>query len=284
MIKFPQHWRQCFRDYVIYDRKFLDRKLLAVGLALVFTGLNFSIQTPPSAAQSISERLRRLLTGQSRRADNNRPRGAASRGGCRSDKPLTALVPMLREGKEAPLFVGSTTEAHPTLWFYLPYALTPNHPAELRIEEPDPEDNQFTIQRTILTLKQAQPGVMRIQLPKTEAPLPFNQIVHWKFVVRCDEKDTSVNQFVDISMIRLKTEPKLLQGILLAPPIERSKRYMQAGIWNEALTIMANLRLQQPKDGTIEKEWQSLLKTAGLDEVATQPLNTCCEVPLREKP
>ncbi|MGI0494435.1 DUF928 domain-containing protein [Alkalinema pantanalense CENA528] len=273
MAKLLQHWRQSS----------CNRRFLSVGMVLLLTGLNVGVYTPPSTAQSVPERLWRLLTGQSRRADNNRPRGAASRGGCRSDQPLMALVPMLREGQETPLFVGSTTEAYPTFWFYLPYPLTPAHSAELRVEEPDPEDERYTVQRTVLTLQQAQPGIIHLQLPKTESPLAINQLVHWKFVVKCDEKDTSMNQFVDFAMIRLKTDPTLFQEILLKPPIERSKRYLQAGIWNDALTTLGALRLQQPQNSAVEKEWHSLLKTAGLEDVATQPLNSCCQVPLREK-
>ncbi|NJR66226.1 MAG: DUF928 domain-containing protein [Leptolyngbyaceae cyanobacterium CRU_2_3] len=60
-------------------------------------------------------------------APGGRQRGGGSRGDCPLiTQPLTALAPETVAGAVG----GLTTEDHPTFWFYVPYALTDEHPAE----------------------------------------------------------------------------------------------------------------------------------------------------------
>lgn len=254
--------------------KALQRVVMGV-LALYF--LESALFASPSYA--FLDRLRRLFSGQSAGPSSDRARGGSTRSGaCRSEEPLISLMPVLRDDKGNQIVAGSTSSDHPTFWFYLPYSLTPNRPAELVVEEPDPQDSRYTQQRSIVRLTQAQPGVISIRLPKTEAPLAYDRFYSWKFVVHCNPLDSSENQFVDVSMVRLTMPPSLAAQLEKRSDLDKAKLYLNAGFWDESITILGNLRRQDPKNPTIEAAWKNLLKTINLEDISAQPVDRCCEV------
>jgi hypothetical protein len=171
--------------------------------------------------------------------------------------------------------VSTTTAEYPTLWFYLPYAITSDRPAELRREDPDPVDQNYVQQRTVLRLTNAPAGVIGVRLPATEAPLGINQSYHWTFVVLCDRQDTSTNQFVSGEIVRLTAQSNLMQQIRQTG--QRSHLYTQAGLWEDAITTLADLKRRSPNDSQLTAEWTNLLKTVGLEAIATKPIVKCCE-------
>ena len=108
-----------------------------------------------------------------------RQRGGASRGQCPVvGKPLTALVPATqktlgaRQGSSPALGTlesvwGLTVAERPTLWFYVPYTLTPKLPIEFVLQDEQGND----VYQTSFTSSQTPPGIVRFRLPSTAAPL-----------------------------------------------------------------------------------------------------------------
>jgi Domain of Unknown Function (DUF928) len=178
--------------------------------------------------------------------------------------PLTALIPAEQTSEGNPIVLGTTTLEYPTLWFYVPYAITPDRPAELRREDPDPTDQAYSQQRTVLRLTNAPAGVIGLRLPPTEPPLAINQFYNWIFVVQCDPQDASTNQFVAGSIVRLAMTANLSQQVATSAPNRRSQFYAEAGIWQEAIAGLAELRRRSPNDSSLAAEWANLLQSAGL--------------------
>ncbi|WP_210407399.1 DUF928 domain-containing protein, partial [Hydrocoleum sp. CS-953] len=56
------------------------------------------------------------------------------------------------------------------------------------------------------------------------------------------------------------------------PESDRWLIYSEAGIWYEALVTLAELIRSNPNDVKFTSEWQNLLNSVGLNEVATEPL------------
>ncbi|NJR49966.1 MAG: DUF928 domain-containing protein [Leptolyngbyaceae cyanobacterium CSU_1_3] len=254
----------------------LSMSLLALTIALPFWTVS------PVQAQSSSSFARRLRTIFSRPPSSpatNRPRGASIRSGtCQAtNPPLTALIPVEQTLEGNPIVLGTTTSEYPTLWFYLPYAITPDRPAELRREDPDPTDQASVQQRTVLRLTGAPAGVIGLRLPPTEPPLAINQFYNWIFVVRCDPQDASTNQFVAGSIVRLAVTANLSQQVARSDPNRRSQFYAEAGIWQEAIAALVELRRRSPNDSNLAAEWANLLQSADLNTIVSKPIVECCE-------
>ena len=200
-----------------------------------------------------------------------RPRGPFKRGGnCPlTTLPITPLMPNYRASNGRPLALSATAAATPTLWLYLPYALTPDRPAELRQETPDPNDPNYRQQTTVLRLDNVPAGIVGVRSP---IALAANQRIDWQLVVLCDAKDASTNQFVTWSMVRLPLPLELFNQLQPLPPRERSRLYANAGLWSDAVTTLADRRRQVPDDPALLADWQALLSGNNLADLTGQPI------------
>jgi hypothetical protein len=53
--------------------------------------------------------------------------------------------------------------------------------------------------------------------------------------------------------------------------------YAQAEIWQETISILAQLRHDRPTDTAVTEAWKELIDSVELDEaIATAPLLDCC--------
>lgn len=200
-------------------------------------------------------------------SDTGRPRrrsGGASRG-CEqvSGKPvLTALVPEMS--------AGLTLSQSPTFWFYLPQTLTANQSAEFVLK--DEEDQE--IYKTKLSGADMPPGIINLRLPSTVA-LKADSNYHWYFVVYCSSQNQ--NRFIYANgLIRRVERPDLEKQLQSAPQEEHSRLYTAEGIWYDALNSLGDRLLVSPQDDKLKQDWTSLLQSVGLENLASEPLSSCC--------
>lgn len=207
-----------------------------------------------------------------------RRRGAAGRK-CALAQPLTALVPAteqsLGEGKVNYVW-GKTSAEYPTFWFYVPDTHTSLNSVEFVLQ--DEQDND--LYRTRVSLPKA-PGVVSLQLPSTATPLKVNQKYHWFFKiageVSCDRQNPSLfKDSVEGWVQRVKPDPTFISQLEAATPQQRVVLYARNGFWYDALTTLAELRLMQPGDANFKADWNGLLQSVGLSNVAAQPIVRCC--------
>ncbi len=211
-------------------------------------------------------------------AHPGRRQSGASRGGqCPAvDEPLTALVPTTKrtlDKSSSPLNTyqsagGLTVANYPSLWFYNPYALTSKIPLEFVLED---EQGNY-IYKTSFTASGTPPGILRVGLPSTLNPLVIGKMYHWYFLVNCTP-DAPVS--VDGWIQRVATTANLNQ-IEQEKPQQQIVDYATKGIWYNALTILAEQRLANPKNALTNQGWTSLLRSIGLDAIASVPLSRCC--------
>jgi hypothetical protein len=160
---------------------------------------------------------------------------------------------------------GLTTAARPTFWFYVPYS--GNLPATFVLQDADEND----VLRQNLSLP-SQPGVVAVKMPATTPPLQEGKLYHWYFKVYCDAKKSSSPVFVEGGIQRVALSRAIAHQLTTASPQQKVDLYAAKGIWYDALTLLADLRLANPTDPSYQATWAKLLRSVNLGDVAAAPL------------
>ncbi|MCP6761365.1 MAG: DUF928 domain-containing protein [Fischerella sp. CENA71] len=196
----------------------------------------------------------------SRRGRPNNRVGTGSRGDCPSlDLLTTALIPEKN--------VGLTIDEHPSFWFFVPYRQkeTPIGEFVLQNEADNP------IYKTNFTLPNT-PGVVKLTVPPT-VTLELNQNYQWYFKLYCSQQKLPNPIFVRGWVQKIAIQPNL-KGLLKSAtkPRQRVAIYAENGIWYSALSELAQLRLDDPKNPMLIKDWANLLQDVGLADLASKPI------------
>jgi hypothetical protein len=183
------------------------------------------------------------------------------RGGCATSTQvnLTALVPKSK--------IGRTVSDYPTFFFYLPQ--TEAELAEFILE--DESGNQ--IYQQDLTIKNLS-GVVGVSIPANTnlPPLEVGKSYTWKFTVVCDAEDRSSDQLESGVVRRVELSADILSELDQADARQKTFIYAENGIWQEALSNLAAARRANPNDPVVQSDWESLLESVTLGEIAKEPI------------
>ncbi len=188
---------------------------------------------------------------------------SASMSGNNCELNLIALAPEFTQYIDGQVLEnsvwGQTIAAYPTFWFFLPTT-----EASTKIEF-SLQDGEEDIYRTNIPIPQ-QSGIISVQIPTSQQPLQFNRNYHWTLKAKvCDGTSTVNRVHVDGWVTRIELPETILRQ-------NSSDIYTNNGIWYDAVTSLARLRLQKPQDVSIEQDWSDLLKSVNLAKIANQPL------------
>ncbi len=226
-------------------------------VVLIFTGLQ-----PQLSAQSYPDgRVSLTFPPSQNRGRPGRTVGGGTRSplpSCtdRNDTSLTALMPESN--------LGFTVSANPTFFFYVPKNTAES--AEFTVL--DEESKQ--IYQTTFALANT-PGVIKVQLPQTVS-LEIGKTYQWEFAIICDSQERDQDEFVWGDSQRVELSPELKTNLKQILLLQQAKLYAQRQIWHETLAILAQLHSSNPR------EWEELLDSVGLEEIAQKPLVECCTV------
>ncbi len=191
-----------------------------------------------------------------------RTTGGGSRGSscvAEGETPLVALMPTRNN-------VGTTVTAHPTLFWYIPQSRA--QLAEFVLINSLGEE----VYLATVTLA-GTPGILKLDLPETVA-LEIGQDYLWQFAIICDSQDRESDVFVRGLLQRRELSRNLQNQLKSATGLEQAQIYANAEIWHDSLAMIAELRSSEPV------EWEELLNSIGLLDIATSPF---LEVPVGEK-
>lgn len=238
-------------------------------------------QQPPRRQQAATSRF--VLPPLADRSAPGNREGAASRGTCPAiDTPLTALVPAFKPTSDR---IGGgesvwslTASVRPTFWFYVPYSTSSVRSAEFVLQ--DREDND--VYSTVVKLPD-RPGVVSLSLPSTAHPLESGKMYHWFFKVSCTPQNASSPVFVEGWVERVIPNSALARQLEAAvTPQQRIAVYAANGIWHDALTTVGELRLDNPANIALKADWNNLLQSVDLANIAAQPILPCCTSTLEQ--
>jgi hypothetical protein len=194
--------------------------------------------------------------------------GTGSRGGCiemKHQPPLTSLVgsPNLK----------LTTQKHPHIWVYVPYTSQQADEGEFSLQDGDEE-----LLRTRFKL-QGTPGIVSISLPANIPPLQVGKEYRWYLDINCPNSAASGTLPTPASLTglvqRVSVSSQIQQELNTAKtPLEKIGIYAKHGIWIEALTELAQLRLQEPNNSQLRITWIEFLsaENVGLARIAQEPI------------
>ncbi len=204
---------------------------------------------------------------------SGRRSAGASRGQCPVvETLLTALVPTEVTTQEVSGITiestsvwGLTTDANPTLWFYVPYELnTENTPAEFELLD---EENNLIYSTTTFGEQPGQPttpGILPIAIPDNEAQLAVGDRYRWTLQVDCQG---TTPMFVEGWIERVPEIPQVADQ----PELTQAQIFVSAGVWFDALDTLATLRREDPANPDLLSYWQTLLDSVELNELMDQP-------------
>ena len=290
---------------MIYSKLLQTRKLFLIALTLVgsywlpLPNSNLQAQVQSTSPKHSKHYLNgQLPQPQGKQTDAGRPestsgghpQGGGTRGGCpRVEKPITALVPTSSDRSTsgasqslrattkttATSTIGLTTAKHPMFWLYVPYSFSSPRRIEFALKD---EKGKPIYQTSFLESKIA-PGIVGFELPSTAPSLDVNKVYGWQFSMSCKpEKPDVVEDFavegatVEGWVHRIKPNSSLAEQLNRATPEERVALYTKAGIWYDAVTVLAQLRRQNPNNAKLREEWVKLLKDVDLDAIADEPI------------
>lgn len=176
-----------------------------------------------------------------------------------NQKPLIAITPESN--------IGLTLVPYPTFFWYVPE----NYAKALEfvlVDEGEKEVYKTTFAPT------GSAGVISLSLPATIglAPLKVAKPYRWYFSIVCDPADRSSDLLVKGVVQRVAPTAALVETLQRSEPRKRLEAYAAAGIWNDLLATLAELRRTYPSDSSLSSDWALLLKQVKLDDYAREPL------------
>lgn len=131
----------------------------------------------------------------------------------------------------------------------------------------DSEEND--VYRNAIALP-TQIGVINVPLPFSVISLQVGETYRWFFKVYCTDQQAPIR--VDGIIQRVNLNLSTLRQLEAAQPRPKIVIYATNGIWFEALTMLAKLRQANPNDASLATDWQSLLQSIKLGDIAVAPI------------
>ncbi|WP_228036690.1 DUF928 domain-containing protein [Dolichospermum flos-aquae] len=146
-----------------------------------------------------------------------------------------------------------TTSDHPTFFFYIPKTAQPIQSLKFVLKN---EADEPLYTKNFNTPPQG--GIFSIKVPD-HRPLKLDQKYTWMLSVNCANSGNKP----DLSLtgaIQVVKDDNLSAAIQqTSDPIEQVMLYAASGIWENAITTLADLRRQKPNDPTVQNYWEQLL-------------------------
>jgi Domain of Unknown Function (DUF928) len=233
---------------------------------LLLSGAEPTFAQPSATTSAVSDHLSNRVSFTPPPDDNlpGRTVGAGSRGGqCSQDatapianaSSLRALVPTTNKGL--------TLAAHPTFFVHLP--ATSAKKAVLSIQEEGTGTEQHSQTSFPIT---GTSGIVSLKPSDNSPPLEVGKMYRWAVVLVCGERPNPNDPAIVSLVRRIAPSQPPNQGTAL----QRAAWYGRYGYWYDALASLAEARRTQANNKDLASNWTDFLKSAGLDAIATEPI------------
>lgn len=188
--------------------------------------------------------------------------GASRGGGC----PLNVgnlgncVIPLMPASQQR-----LTVAERPTFFVYVPETAAKEIFFSLR------DENSQTSYQTKIPLA-GQSGIVSFKLPDDAPALEVGKNYQWAFILVGETGLRPDSPGVQGTIQRVELNPSVKTQLEQVTSLERAALYRKNGLWLETLATLAEARKLQPNDSSLAASWEDLLKSAGLEAIATRPL------------
>ena len=219
----------------------------------------------------------RQATGGASRGDlftpskgNSAPRqasGGASRVGSHYLNPSTvavggpaALIALLPQS-----FYGTTVSERPTILVYIPASN-----AEEAVFSLKDEAGNIQYKMTIPVALKA--GVIAVKLPADAPALAVGKNYQWFLALKVNGTLGPSTPYVDGWIQRIQPTAELVTAMQQEDALKQATTFGKNGVWYDCVATMAVLHTAQPRNAAIIKQWEELLSSVSLQDIATVSL------------
>ncbi len=244
------------------------------------TAIQYSQQQQPQNSRGELLALQRRLRFSVRGLRASRGlRGGAARGACLSanDSLKLILPPTVSEQEKDQVYSVSTIAARPKFFVYVPQTsaqkakFTLSSENEKNLVEASSENEKNLVEATFALT--GTPGVVSFSLPTNAPPLEVGKTYKWSVQIVCEtgDGDNGGNLIAEGEVERIQP-PAALVNIEKVAPRQRLDLYVDAQLWYDSVTTLAELQHTNPQNLSLKKDWEDLLNSVHLDTVAKAPL------------
>jgi hypothetical protein len=249
---------------------------LAISSGLSATAIQYSQQQQPQNSRGELLALQRRLRFSVRGLRASRGlRGGAARGACLSanDSLKLILPPTVSEQEKDQVYSVSTIAARPKFFVYVPQTsaqkakFTLSSENEKNLVEASSENEKNLVEATFALT--GTPGVVSFSLPINAPPLEVGKTYKWSVQIVCEtgDGDNGGNLIAEGEVERIQP-PAALVNIEKVAPRQRLDLYVDAQLWYDSVTTLAELQHTNPQNLSLKKDWEDLLNSVHLDTVA----------------
>jgi hypothetical protein len=245
-------------------------KLLLIAMSMISVNVvsfDLSKSVPQIVVQLGTDVSAAPVAPAPRKAPTNTTPKATHGNSCEVGKfPLRALAPIGQDVEGNPSVWGLTSVEQPILWFYIPYKLKSEQPVEISVKD---SQDKVLLNKQVIPAIGRKVGVIGLRLPKLPK-VKTNYL--WTFTVRCDKEDPSKNQSVRGWIQQTSLDSSVTEQLKKLSPIEQSKLYLENNVKFDALTTLAQLRMDKPTEVAGIEAWKSLLIAWSFEDLPGEPV------------
>lgn len=189
--------------------------------------------------------------------------GAGTRAGQRlncvsREEPFQVLMPAQN--------FGLTLDTHPAIFVKLPATQARRVALVVRDETGD------YFERVFLPLDRDR-GIARFALPSDRPALEAGKTYTWSLTIACDGEFFAPGNPTFVGWVQRATDAVAIgQQLDRQSPTERARWYAENGYWYDLLDAVTVARPSRSDASLWHSRWQEVLRSAGLGELASQPL------------
>ena len=187
--------------------------------------------------------------------------GGASRGnGCPLEVRTVGgcVIPLVPSSKN-----GLTVAERPTFFIYIPETSAKEIFFSLVGE------NSLNRYQTKIPIN-GKSGIISYKIPDNAPALEVGKNYKWTFIIVGPEGIRPDSPGIKGEIQRVKPNATLTSQLQNKSLVERASLYGKNGIWYDTIASLAEAIKLQPNDSKLTVAWQNLLKSVGLEEIATK--------------
>lgn len=186
-------------------------------------------------------------------------RAASCAAAAKEGLSLTALMPPKSNN------TGVTVSGHPEFFVYVPETTKATVNFVLRDEEWN------DVYRKEMEVS-GEAKILKFSIPKTDAPLKTG-MYSWNLYLVCPPNERGLTSEIEVGGVteRRTMDADLEAKLAQATGRDRVRVYAENGIWHETVSTLVELRSASPDNKDLARDWESLLTSVGLENIASEP-------------